>query len=1575
MSFLTDRRKSRETIGTASVLALVLSSLVVATTAAPASAADSDIVVSTDFEDASWEDAWQSSGDPTVAVVDDDGNQVLQVAGRAADYEGIESRPATVPFEHGVVYTLTARAKLAEEAGGPLDMRAVRKVETPDGPDEHSYQWVGNTSVGTDWTDIVGTFTLPAGSTASSAVVYFGSDDNGDGTPYTYYLDDIVITKPEGSGGAPVGPIEIFRQNFEQDYVPFFANNASATLVADDASDGEQAVLVTGRSAGWHGLYLNLLDDVELEPGTYQISAMVKLAAGGPASTGLHLTVNQEPYADGSDRYKTVGQYQAPVGPDEWVEIGGEYILTDDRTSAQLYFDVQEQAGEHASFLVDDFVIIGEGELPPPDYEEYEGSWDFETGTLEGWQVRTGSATSEPTATIQDDEARDSIYAALISNRTSQGDGLGFDMREHFVVGQVYEVSAWVKMAEGGAADNITLSVQRGAGTFDNVRTVSGVTSTQWTELTTSYTYPGGDLALLYFETNYSTGGHGDFLVDDITVRSVPPLDVQDLPSIYEEFEGQFPVGVAIDSRETLGSPGSLTLRHFNQITAENHMKVEAWYDGQTFRLHPEARTMMDFAKANDLGVYGHVLAWHSQTPAWFFQDEAGDPLTTSETDKQFLRDRLRTHIFNVAEALSEWGTYGDDNPMIAWDVVNEVVADSAEFADGLRRSEWYRILGHEYIDLAFEYADEAFNQGEWAAPDGDRVELFINDYNTEQGGKQNRYRALVERMLADGVPLDGVGHQFHVNLSMPPSALNAAIERFADLPVTQAVTEMDVTIGTPVTEANLIEQGYYYEEAFDYFRDHADELYSVTIWGLTDNRSWRSAQAPLVFDGELQAKAAYYGIMGAELSPRLRAANVFQGTVALTADATSDLAWSQLRLHQVSPDAAFQLRWAPDHLTVFAQVTDGTADATDGVELLLEGETYRIARDGSGDVPAVVTNGVGGYSLVAHLPLVGAQGTSAEFDIRFTDGAETTAWNNPGSTGSLALIEALSYVEVAQTDVSPVIDAEVDAAWDQAASVQTTKQIDGSDGAYADVRTLWRDNTLYVLAEVTDPHVDVSGSDPWVQDSVEIYVDAGNFKEGAYRYDDTQIRISAENAVSFGNGDETFQANRVQSAAQVTDTGYVVEAAISLLEEGGLGTFHGLDFQVNDATDGARTSIRNWADPSGIGYQSTARWGVGQLVEEIAGPVAVVPQVTKHPVSQSVVLGGSAVLSAAASGVPAPTVQWQTRARVGGAWANIAGATSASLTVKPTLATDGHAYRAVFTNTVGKAESNAATVSVAKAVPKVTLQPKNVQAKHGKVVTLRAAASGQPAPKVQWQKRAAGKTKWTAIKGATSTSLKVKNTKAASGASYRAVFTNVAGKATTRAAKVSVKPIKAKVTLHPKSASKVKAGTKVKLRVKATGDFPKAKVSWEQRKPGSKKWTKVKGAATRTLTVVASHKTHGVHYRAVFSNKAGKVRSKAAKVTVRTGSPAFVSQPRHTSVRAGKTATFTASVAASPRAKLQWYSKAPGARTWVAVKGAKGTALKVRGANARTGTTYVLIATNSKGWTSSRIARLTVKR
>ncbi|WP_341720738.1 endo-1,4-beta-xylanase [Micromonospora sp. FIMYZ51] len=1000
---------------------------------------------------------------------------------------------------------------------------------------------------------------------------------------------------------APAAAAEVVLANdFESgSYAPWGPRGDVTLAIAEEGHESASSLSVTGRTANWQGPATSAT--ALFEPGVpYTVNAWVKLPAGTEGTAGVHFTVEATPADGGDNTYTWIGD-NVPTTADGWVRIGGDYTLPTGLSAATLYVEAEGET----PFLLDDVLITapdGSGGGPEPGTVVIDT--DFEDG-LDGWGPRD-SGPGAPSVALSD-IAHDGAAAALVTDRVNQGAGVGRDVTGLFEAGVTYEFSAWLRFAEGQPTDQIWLSLASTTGdsqSFSTLAQFETITNSGWTEVTARFTMPAADSAQLYFETRWQgadvTGNTSDFLVDDIVVRVPEPPVIEDLPSLYETTD--FPVGVAIDSRETVGGAAELLTRHFNQITPENHMKPEAWYDAEgNFRPHDQALTMMDFARDNDLGVYGHVLTWHSQTPDWFFTDAAGQPLTTSAAHQQLLRERLRTHIFAVASSLAErYGKFGSPtNPLYAFDAINEVVSDSGEYADGLRRSEWYRILGESFIDLTFTYADEAFNDVH-AAEGSDRpVTLFINDYNTEQSGKQARYLALVQRLLARGVPVDGVGHQFHVSLATPVSALEAALEAFADLPVTQAVTELDVTTGTPVTQAKLIDQGYYYRDAFRIFRAYADDLFAVTVWGLTDGRSWRSGNgAPLLFDDNLRAKPAYHGAVDGELPARLRTAHVFAGDVPLNAAAPTDLTWRKLPLLPVEDKARFQLRWAPGQLTAYVTVDDTTPSADDRVSFVLGGETYHVSRKGSGDVPAVAAKRDGGYHLVAHLPLTGAaQGDTLTLDVQVRDNDTTAGWNTPGAVGTLTLVEELSYLEVRQTATAPVIDGTVDPVWAQAGAVTTGKQVSGTDGATAQVRTLWRGQTLYVLAEVTDPVVDVSGSDPWTQDSVEIYVDAGNAKNGSYRYDDTQIRINADNVVSFGTGDEAFQAGRLESAAVRTATGYTVEAAISLLEYGGLDTFHGLDFQVNDAANGARASIRNWAEQEGVGYQSTARWGVGRLV------------------------------------------------------------------------------------------------------------------------------------------------------------------------------------------------------------------------------------------------------------------------------------------------------------------------------------------------------------------------------------------
>ncbi|MDT0165897.1 endo-1,4-beta-xylanase [Actinotalea sp. AC32] len=981
---------------------------------------------------------------------------------------------------------------------------------------------------------------------------------------------------------------------------PWTASGGPSLEVVD--VDGGRALSVSDRTAGHDGIETSLTG--VLTPGEeYTFSFRARLADGTEGASSMHLTAVEQ--GAGDPAYVWIGG-GTDVTSAGWTDVTATYTLPAGLDSAKVYLEGAAVDGAFPSYLVDDLVVTGPSDGPPDgggDGTVVVGS-TFE-GDLDGWTARgDGSATAALVA-----GGHESDGALQVTGRTQTWNGVQRTVA--LEAGATYDLSVWVRMADGEPTSPVTLSAELDVeeNPWTNIATASAVGPGSWAQISATYTVPAQGVRLLYLESSNATAS---FLVDDVRVTA-QEVAVEPLTPIKDTVD--FPVGVAIDERETTGAPSELLLRHFDQITGENHMKPYAWYaEDRTFRPDPQATTLMEYAQANDLRVYGHTLVWHSQTPDWFFQRADGTPLTTSAADQEVLRERMRTHIFSVAEHLAEtYGEFGSTtNPLVAWDVVNEVVADQGG-DDGLRRSEWYRVLGPQFIDLAFRYADEAFNTT-YAADGTDRpVTLFINDYNTEDAGKAQRLLALVERLIADGVPVDGVGHQFHVSLSRSVGDLEAAIELFADLttadgdPLLQVVSELDVTTGTPVTQRNLVEQGYYYRDVFAMLREHAAELYSVTVWGLTDGRSWRvDSGAPLLFTDALAAKQAYYGVAEPEnLQPRQQAANVFRGVVALDDAAPDADVWGLLPQVRVGEDAGFGMRWAPDHLTVRVEVADATDDATDAVELLLEGGSVTVARDDASGDDRVVRSTDEGWVAVVRLPLAEpvAEGSTLSLDVRVTDGATTTAWNSEGAVGTLTLVEELSVTDVVAADAAPTVDGVVDDVWADAQTFTTHTQVQGEPGASAVVRTLWHGDRLYVLARVSDPVLDSSASDPWEDDSVEIFLDMGNVKNGSYRYEDNQLRISFENVRSFGTGDEAYQDGRLESATDVVTGGYVVEAAIDLGDAGGLGSVHGLDVQVNDATDGSRTSVRTWADPTGLGYQSPSRWGVARLVDEASAP------------------------------------------------------------------------------------------------------------------------------------------------------------------------------------------------------------------------------------------------------------------------------------------------------------------------------------------------------------------------------------
>ena len=160
----------------------------------------------------------------------------------------------------------------------------------------------------------------------------------------------------------------------------------------------------------------------------------------------------------------------------------------------------------------------------------------------------------------------------------------------------------------------------------------------------------------------------------------------------------------------------------------------------------------------------------------------------------------------------------------------------------------WFRLIGPEFITLAFQWAHEA-------DPD---VQLYYNDYNIDQGavkntGKHASSMLLLERLIKEGARSTGVGIQGHWHLDTNIADVEKAIENYESLGLKIAISELDVTATGTNSGASQwrwsarTDHRRVFQEAsrslrqlFDIFNRHAESITRVTFWGISDRRSWR---------------------------------------------------------------------------------------------------------------------------------------------------------------------------------------------------------------------------------------------------------------------------------------------------------------------------------------------------------------------------------------------------------------------------------------------------------------------------------------------------------------------------------------------------------------------------------------------------------------------------------------------------------------------------------------------------------------------------------------------------------------
>lgn len=302
-------------------------------------------------------------------------------------------------------------------------------------------------------------------------------------------------------------------------------------------------------------------------------------------------------------------------------------------------------------------------------------------------------------------------------------------------------------------------------------------------------------------------------------------------------------------------------LENYNSVTMENDMKPDYILNKNksieagdlVVEFSQNTLNMLEWAKNNGLGVRGHTIIWHSQTPQWIFHEDFDT--SKPKVDRETMLKRMESYIKQVFEKLDELG-YMDI--IYAYDVVNEAIMENGT----LRDSDWRRIIGDDYIWYAFYYADKY-------APES--CKLFYNDYN-EQFKTQHVVKLAQSLVTEDGRYLiDGIGCQGHLYTKDSIDDYMNTLEAFSALGLDVQITELDVSLGTWTnillpTKDNLKEQGRWYYELINRILESNEagktRVSGITFWGISDSNSWRSDRSPLLFDRMFKPKYAYFGVV-----------------------------------------------------------------------------------------------------------------------------------------------------------------------------------------------------------------------------------------------------------------------------------------------------------------------------------------------------------------------------------------------------------------------------------------------------------------------------------------------------------------------------------------------------------------------------------------------------------------------------------------------------------------------------------------------------------------------------------------
>jgi endo-1,4-beta-xylanase len=292
----------------------------------------------------------------------------------------------------------------------------------------------------------------------------------------------------------------------------------------------------------------------------------------------------------------------------------------------------------------------------------------------------------------------------------------------------------------------------------------------------------------------------------------------------------------------------AIVASQFSVVTPGNEMKWQVVEPTQGTFDWSGADRLVTFAEQHGQLVRGHTLLWHNQLPDWLTSGVANGTIGNAQ-----LKDLLHQHI--VTEVSRYKGRIWQ------WDVANEFFTDSNPSTIN-PNDFWISHLGTGIIADAFRWAHQA----------DPHALLFYNDYNIagEDGtnAKSDAVFAWLKQMLAQGVPINGVGDQGHLDTQYGFSGtqMTQDLQRYADLGLKVAITEADVrTFVNNATDQVPTDHLATFAQPDEFGQMlkaclAVRQCISFTVWGFGDADSW----VPGFFTGE-----GYATIYDVNLNPK----------------------------------------------------------------------------------------------------------------------------------------------------------------------------------------------------------------------------------------------------------------------------------------------------------------------------------------------------------------------------------------------------------------------------------------------------------------------------------------------------------------------------------------------------------------------------------------------------------------------------------------------------------------------------------------------------------------------------------